>query len=141
MKGTRTSSLGFTLIELLMVLVIVGFAISLIGGLTIEWVDKAKIYNEQQILIRDLKKEAGIAFASDSSKNLIFEGTKAYILLQQSDNQEKVLLTQYSYIFFKPQRVQFNRNGFSSSDFLFFNIGGKSLKLDLSDFTIKSNEN
>lgn len=121
---------GFTLIELLIVIVLLGLAIALVGPLTIEQVESARARNEQQMLIRWLHKQSFAAFAKQQQQEFLFDGKAIY---QHSANQaEPQVITVFNYLFFLPQQITINANGYLQPDNLTLRVNQRELQISLS---------
>lgn len=128
---------GFTLIELLVVMVILGVAVSLVGSFSIDWVDKAKIHDEKQAVIRWIRQQSSNAFIKDETSSFLFDGKAIYHLPNESDaEQAKIkenIVYRCEYLFFHSQFITFNSNGYTSNNELRFNIANNEQHLNLTD--------
>ncbi|MEH8021210.1 type II secretion system protein [Rheinheimera metallidurans] len=121
--------LGFTLIELLIVIVLLGIAIALVGPLTIKQVENARARNERQMLERWLHKQSFNAFAKQQQYSFKFDGKAIYAIPQQPTEPEVV--TVFNYLFFSPQHIVINQNGYIQPDQLTFSINQREQHINL----------
>ncbi|MFC4656857.1 Tfp pilus assembly protein FimT/FimU [Rheinheimera marina] len=103
------SSRGFTLIELMIVIMLLGLVMSLVGPLTMQQVDSARARSEQESLQRWLRQQSFEAYTRQQAVQLSFDGKGVYAY--DADGR-RILLKQFSYLFFTPQHVELNVNGF-----------------------------
>lgn len=122
----RTIS-GVTLIELLVVITIMMTVLGLVGGATIDSVDRAGAQSEVISLYSLFKKSSVKAFASGSSIDLRFEGTVVHISIQGGDQGQK----QFKHLTFDDQIVSFNRNGLPNTLLISVKVRGVLRQLDL----------
>jgi prepilin-type N-terminal cleavage/methylation domain-containing protein len=137
MKMIQNRVVGFTLIELLVVMVILGVAVSLVGSFSIDWVDKAKILDEKQAVIRWIRQQSSDAFIKNDSRSFLFDGKAIYRIPNESDmEQAKItenIIYRCEYLFFHSQFITFNSNGYTSNDDLTFNIANNVQSLNLTN--------
>jgi type II secretory pathway pseudopilin PulG len=124
--GPRSVS-GVTLIELLVVITIMMTVLGLVGGATVESVDRARAQTELISLYSLFKKSSVRAFASGSSLDLRLEGAVVDILIEGRDPIQK----QFEHLLFDDQVVSFNRNGLPDTLLVTVKVRGISRQLDL----------
>lgn len=120
---------GATLLELLLVMAIMMTLIGLVGGSTIESVDRAAAQTEV-ISVYSLTKRAGVrAFASGKTVSLKFSGSSVDVFLGGS----LLLQKKYEHLRFADQTVSFNRNGIVDKLVITVSVRGidRSLNLNL----------
>jgi prepilin-type N-terminal cleavage/methylation domain-containing protein len=122
MRSTR----GFTLIELLVVITIMTTILSLVAPLMIEQVDKTKASAEYHELEQYLSDSAKVAFLKGQPVYFQFDGKQ----LKRKIGADTVQLD-FTYVFFPPQSLLINANGFTDSRYIDVISGKKSLKLEL----------
>jgi prepilin-type N-terminal cleavage/methylation domain-containing protein len=129
---------GFTLIELLIVIVLLGLAIALVGPLTVEQVENARARNEQQMLVRWLRQQSFVAFAKQQHAEFLFDGKAIY---RQSPQQADAdIVTTFDYLFFEPQHITVNQNGYVHPDVLTFTLNGREQQINLAVFLADKDE-
>ena len=126
MAGPRVAS-GVTLIELLVVVTIMMTVLGLVGGATVESVDRARAQTELISLYGLFKKSSVRAFASGRSIDLRLEGADVSILIEGRDPVQK----QFEHLLFDDQIVSFNRNGLPDTLLVTVKVRGISRQLDL----------
>ncbi|WP_052748934.1 pilus assembly FimT family protein [Arsukibacterium ikkense] len=129
---------GFTLIELLIVIVLLGMAIALVGPLTIEQVENSRARNEQQSLQRWLQQQSFTAFSRQQPAEFWLDG-KA-IFTATAPQAEPELIVTFSYLFFEPQALTINQNGYMQPDTLAVSVKGRVQQLDLFALLAGKNE-
>jgi len=119
---------GFTLIELMIVIMLLGLVMSLVGPLTFQQVETARARSEQENLKRWLRQQSFFVYSRKESIELDFDGKALY--LKKADGSRETL-KQFNYLFFPPQQIRLNINGFPHpSDLSFIRLQQKQ-KLDL----------
>lgn len=129
---------GFTLIELLIVIVLLGLAIALVGPLTIKQVDNARARNEQQMLVRWLRQQSFDSFAKQHQQKFIFDGQAIYQHI--ADQAEPQVVTVFHYLFFIPQTIIINQNGYVQPDSLTLSINQREQQVNLSSLLADKHE-
>ena len=124
--GCRRIS-GVTLIELLVVITIMMTVLGLVGGATVDSVDRARAQTEVISLYSLFKKCSVQAFASGSAIELTFEGAAVNILIDGGDQVQK----QFEHLLFDDQTVSFNRNGLPDTLLITVKVRGVPRELDL----------
>jgi prepilin-type N-terminal cleavage/methylation domain-containing protein len=149
---------GFTLIELMVVMAIVALLMSMVGPLAINAVDKANARQEMLTMKNWLRKISYRAFATGNSYQLKLSGNKVELFLISSDttsniNEEitdesnkqiPVISRTFAALFFQPQALTYNANGFVSPTSVNGQYRGKTMLLNLDDWINhqeKSDEN
>ena len=118
---------GVTLIELLVVITIMMSVLGLIGGATIESVDRAKAQTEVISVYSLFKKSSVQAFASGNVISLKFKGPEVTIFVENEQRSQK----QFQHLVFEDQAVSFNRNGLPNNLMIVVNARGVPRQLDL----------
>lgn len=113
--STRVSHAGFTLIELLVVMAIMTVLMGLVGPMTINGLEKAQARTEVMTLNRWMEDLAYRAFLSQQSIELQLTGKQAKASSPQVDFVKTV---DFEYIYFQPQTLVFNSNGFTQQQSL-----------------------
>jgi len=101
--------------------------LGLVGGATVESVDRARAQTELISLYGLFKKSSVRAFASGSSLDLRLEGAVVDILIEGRDPIQK----QFEHLLFDGQVVSFNRNGLPDTLLVTVKVRGISRQLDL----------
>lgn len=99
---------GFTLIELLVVLTIVGLLIGLVGPLTINSLNRAEARAERLKFINWLRFLSHEAYLTATPVDVEFNGKS----LQIHRPETPVINQTFEYLFFPPQVMRVNQNGF-----------------------------
>jgi len=123
---------GFTMIELLIVLAIMSTLMGLVGPLAINAYDKAQAKTEKYQLNNFINKLSYEAFTQGQTKRIDLEGNQVSIYAGEEEIPAKVF--NFKYLFFQPQYINLNSNGFTLSDTIDLQIRGQSeiMTLDLS---------
>ncbi|MDA9371660.1 type II secretion system GspH family protein [Porticoccaceae bacterium] len=103
----RTLASGMTLIELLIVLSIMMTALSLVGGLALETLDKTRAQTEVISVYSLIKKASIRAFSSGSGVMLAFDNQNLNVFVEKELQTGKT----FKYLDFPRQVILFNRNG------------------------------
>jgi prepilin-type N-terminal cleavage/methylation domain-containing protein len=144
MRKIKNRVSGFTLIELLVVMVILGVAVSLVGSFSIDWVDKAKVHDEKQAVIRWIRQQSSDAFIKDEARSYLFDGKAIYRISNEIDTEQtqtkENIAYRSEYLFFHTQSITFNSNGYASNQDLRFNIANNEQSLNLADILSIKNE-
>ena len=124
---------GFSMIELLIVIVLMGIGFSLIGPMTVDFVDKSKARNEYLQLNRWIEKQSLKHFLGTKSSSFYFNHQSIYEISEnlKSTNEPQNLIITFNYLFFESQYIRFNHNGYASSRYLTVNTKTTTKKLDL----------
>jgi len=133
---------GFTLIELMVVMSIVALLLTMVGPLAINAVDKANAKQEMLTMKNWLRKISYRAFATGNAYQLKLAGKKAELFaieseMEQSDEIQQLspLITHtFESLFFQPQILTYNKNGFVSPTQLQGTYRNKTLSVDLSQW-------
>jgi len=124
---SRSAISGVTLIELLVVITIMMTVLGLVGGATLDSVDRARAQTEVISLYSLFKKSSVQAFASGRAINLSLEGAAVDISIEDGDRVQK----QFEHLFFDDQTVSFNRNGLPDTLLVTVKVRGVPRELDL----------
>lgn len=130
---------GFTLIELLIVIVLLGMAIALVGPLTIEQVENSRARNEQQKLVRWLQQQSFVAFSRQQHAEFLFDGKAIYTAPAQPGEAE--IIVNFNYLFFEPQALTINTNGYIQPHNLAVSVKGRSEQITLFGALAAKHEN
>ena len=133
---------GFTLIELMVVMSIVALLLTMVGPLAINAVDKANAKQEMLTMKNWLRKISYRAFTTGTAYQLKLAGKKAELFaieseMEQSDERQQLspLITHtFESLFFQPQVLTYNKNGFVSPTMLQGTYRNNTLKVDLSQW-------
>ncbi len=106
--GEKKRLLGFSLIELLVVISILAGLLVLVGGLTVNSVEKAQAQTELVGFSNMIKKISFRAFASGNSIALSLDENRAKV----SRNRKIMAEEFFDHINFSEQEIIFNRNGY-----------------------------
>lgn len=119
---------GFTLIELLVVMAVLGIVMSLVGPLALNSFEKAQARIEIMTLTRWMDDLSYRAFLSHQDVILELKGKQAYA----SSNKVSFAKTiDFEYLYFQPQTVTFNRNGFSQLEEIRYQKGNQQIAIQL----------
>jgi prepilin-type N-terminal cleavage/methylation domain-containing protein len=117
---------GFTLIELLVVIAIMTTVLSLVAPLMIEQIDKTKAAAEYRELEQYLSDSAKVAFLKGQPIRFHFNGKQLRRIMA-----EETVKLDFRYLFFPPQQLSINANGFISQSHLNIVSGNKSQQINL----------
>lgn len=123
-----TRKAGFTLIELLVVITIMTTLLSLVGPLMIEQVDKTRAAAEYQQLEQYISDSAKVAFLKGQAVRFSFDGKQ---LKRDIGTDQSVI--DFQYLFFMPQSLLINANGFSRQQHIKLRRGNTELRLELAE--------
>jgi len=112
-EGSKLNN-GFTLIELITVMSIMVIILSLVGPLTIKFIDKAQAQSEFITLKNSLKKVSYLSFASATPQMLTFENKQLIISKPNTENKKFT----FKFLTFSPQKISFNSRGYTSPEVL-----------------------
>lgn len=145
-KSYDQKNKGFTLIELMVVMAIVALLLTMVGPLAIGAVDKANAKQEMLTMKNWLKKISYRAFATGQKYQLKLSGKQAELFaitndaeqnVERSDENDEqqqlspVITHSFENLFFQPQVLTYNANGFVSPTTLQGTYRNKTLQLDL----------
>jgi prepilin-type N-terminal cleavage/methylation domain-containing protein len=131
---------GVTLIELLIVMVLVGLLLSLVGPFTFNLIDSASARNEKMQLIRWVKSESFSSFSQENNRRFKLEGQRIYQQPSKANITNWSTLKQFEYLFFEPQILEFNKQGYPRPDVIDYRIQGVEEQLDLAKLFGSQNE-
>ena len=114
----KAKNKGFTLIELITVLSIMAIGLTLVGPLTINFIDKAQAQSEFISLKNNLKKISFNAFANATGHTLLFEG-RQLIIMPLNGTEKKMT---FEYLNFDKQQVLINARGYTTPEILKVNF-------------------
>ncbi len=117
---------AFTLLELLVVMSIVGLALSWVGPLVLEQVDKTKANAEVKQLEQYIDMTLAGAYLAGQPVVLQFNGRQ--LQRQQHGVAEQV---NFDYLFFQPQQLKINANGQLAQTRLQFTSLTKQLEISV----------
>lgn len=98
---------GITLIELLVVIAIMMTALTIVGGLTIETVEKANAQSEIVSIYSAVKKSSVLAFSTGRLVVLSFADQRLEISIGGAVYQ----VNDFDQLYFESQTITFSRNG------------------------------
>ena len=119
---------GFTLIELLVVMAIMSVLMGLVGPLTINGLEKAQARTEVMTLTRWLDDLAYRAFLSQQSIHLQLSGKQA---TASSVDVGFLKSVDFEYLYFQPQSLVFNTNGFTQQQQIQYQHNEETLSIVL----------
>jgi prepilin-type N-terminal cleavage/methylation domain-containing protein len=120
--------MGFTLIELLVVMAIMSVLMGLVGPLTINGLEKAQARTEVMTLTRWLDDLAYRAFLSQQNINLQLKGKQ---VTASSPEVGFVKYVDFEYLYFQPQNLVFNTNGFTQQQHIQYQHNEETLSIVL----------
>ncbi|WP_088331523.1 prepilin-type N-terminal cleavage/methylation domain-containing protein [Lacimicrobium sp. SS2-24] len=120
---------GFTLIELLVVITIMMTVMGLVGGLTVDMLDKYKVKSEQKQVFAILNALSQRAFVLERTYRVQFADSMLIGLDEQSN--QPVIEQSFESIRFPKQSISLNRQGLPSQESLFIRVEGESKRLSL----------
>ena len=123
----KNGSLGFSLFELLVVISIIAGLVTLLGGLTNNFLQKAQAQTELVGFSNMIKKTSVRAFASGTSLALSLDKNRAQLYKNRKIMAEKF----FDHISFSEQEIIFNRNGYPDVSSVSIGIRDKSRELAL----------
>jgi prepilin-type N-terminal cleavage/methylation domain-containing protein len=121
-------NMGFTLIELLVVMAIMSVLMGLVGPLTINGLEKAQARTEVMTLTRWLDDLAYRAFLSQQNIHLQLNGKQATASSPEVDFVKSV---DFEYLYFQPQSLVFNTNGFTQQQHIQYQHNEETLSIAL----------
>lgn len=129
----KNTPLGFTMIELLIVMAIVSSLMALVGPLVIDSYEKAQAKVEMQQLNNYISRLSYGAFADGQAKVIRLEGKQATIFNDSDEQPSREFL--FEHLFFQPQEIYLNTNGFTVTRTVDVQIRGKTrvLTIELGD--------
>ncbi|MAD02164.1 MAG: hypothetical protein CMK65_00865 [Pseudoalteromonas sp.] len=104
---------GFTLIELLVTLTIAGLLVSFVGPTTLQQFEASKAKAEHQQLISVIRTVSNQSFSSNEVNELELIDNQ----LKSTVHLSTKALT-YNFISFPQQKIVFNANGFTQTEFI-----------------------
>lgn len=132
MLGFNKQERGFTLIELMVILVIMGTLLSLVGPMAVKNVEKMGIKTEEMQFKNWLSKSVFVAFNRGESIEVKLEGYSVTAQVRSSNEQLKTIDSiRFDSLFFQPQDIYFNKNGFFRPETVYYQLAGESYELDL----------
>lgn len=123
-----TRKTGFTLIELLVVITIMTTLLSLVGPLMIEQVDKTRAAAEYHQLEQYISDSAKVAFLKGQAVRFRFDGKQLKRAIGTDEN-----VVDFQYLFFMPQSLLINANGFSIQQRITVRRANTELQLELAE--------
>lgn len=150
-SNQHKSHRGFTLIELMVVMVILGTMLSLVAPLAVKNVDKAKVRTEIAQLNNWINKISFSSYYKGLSTIAFFDGksVSVYVLPKKQVNvaddeqNEKTVIDRIDFdsLFFQPQQIEFNKNGFPQQEKLTYQLNDELITLNVLDIVYQRNEN
>lgn len=111
---------GATLLELIVVMTLMITMLGLVGGSTIESVDRAEAQTEVISVYSLIKKGSMRAFTSGKRIELAFTGSKVKVHMGSSVVSEHL----FEHLSFDDQTIVFNRNGFANTTKITVDVRG-----------------
>jgi hypothetical protein len=89
-----------------------------------------------------LQKQSFAAFAKQQNADFLFDGKAIYLQQPQQTTPpgEPELITTFSYLFFAPQQISINQNGYIQPDLLTFTLNQREQQLNLAYLLADKNE-
>ncbi|MDN4503137.1 type II secretion system protein [Alteromonadaceae bacterium BrNp21-10] len=119
---------GFTLIELLVVMAILSIVMGLVGPLALNSVDKAQARTEVMTLTRWLDNLSYRAFLSQQEIHIELNGKQA---IASSGLVDYVKSVDFDYLYFQPQSLLLNHNGFSQKRQIQYHFNEQTMVIQL----------
>lgn len=123
-------SRGFSLIELVIVMLIGSMLLLLVGSLSSNQVTRAERIEDEFLLNRTIQLAKREAFFSGQSYRLKLDGKQLLLASSVDDSSKQV---DFNVIFFPPQELTINRNGFVSPAKILFSTPFGPKEFDLND--------
>lgn len=118
---------GATLLELLVVMTIMLTLTGLVGGTSVNSIDRAAAQTEVISVYSTLKKAAARAFSSGKKVLIEFSGPDMEVYF----GKELAVRRVFSHLKFNDQVVRFNRNGVANTILVKVSVRGTERSLDL----------
>lgn len=119
---------GATLLELLVVMTLMMTMLGLVGSGTVNGVARVQAQTEV-ITVYGLIKKTGVrSFASGRPHEIIFDADDATLTYKDGI----LHVVSFKYLWFAPQKIIFNRNGYPNRVSVTANVRGKNTLLDFS---------
>ncbi|WP_299791216.1 prepilin-type N-terminal cleavage/methylation domain-containing protein [uncultured Shewanella sp.] len=138
MLGFSHKSQGFTLIELMVILVIMGVLLSLVGPLAVNNLDKVTVKTEEKQLQNWLIKTSFSAFNRGTPLSVNLQGHQVVVyaatpleLEGNSADTDPIDLITFETLFFQPQTLLLNKNGFPSADTVEYQLTDKQFSINV----------
>jgi prepilin-type N-terminal cleavage/methylation domain-containing protein len=126
--ATRRQAAGFTLIEILIVVVIMGFVVSLVGGIGADRLDKVRAREERVSVQRAIEGAAFRAFAEGRETRIEFGGDR--IVVRPAGTPELTLALEHWKAPAGPE-ILISRNGVARPPVLTLRRGDGDYAMDL----------
>jgi type II secretory pathway pseudopilin PulG len=125
------------------VIVMLGIAISLVGPLTINQVDKFKAKNEELLFQRWIKQASYNAFYLEKTEVYLLDGKsiteQSHSNTTESVNNQPVELI-FNHLFFPPAILSINSNGYITPDSVNYSIRGQKRIFIIADILTEYDE-
>lgn len=132
-------------------MVILGTMLSLVAPLAVKNVDKAKVRTEITQLNNWINKVSFISYFRGLSTIASFDGksVSVYVLPKKQVNvvddeqNDKTVIDRIDFdsLFFQPQQIEFNKNGFPQQETLTYQLNDELITLNVLDIVYQRNEN
>lgn len=134
-----TKTHGFTLIELMVVMLIMASLLALVGGASVKGYESVQKKTELMNLSNAITTLSYRAFSSGRQIELSFKGHAVEAIYIPPFDDESVLYSKtFDYIFFQPQKLLFNRNGFPFTSNIRVQTGNMDHLLDVYNILLKA---
>ena len=98
---------GVTLIELLVVIALVAIVTGMVGGLTLDSLDKVRAKTEEISIMSLLKQSGARAFSTGNVITLKFSGQELSVF-----SEKKLMIKEtFKFLYFNDQQIEFNQKG------------------------------
>lgn len=142
MSGFSCTTKGFTLIELMVILVIMGVLLSLVGPLAVQNLDKVTVKTEEKQFQNWLIKTSFSAFNRGSPLALNLQGHQVVVYAAtqfeqegsseaNSEDTDPIDSITFETLFFQPQTLLLNKNGFPSADTVEYQLTDKQFSINV----------
>lgn len=102
--------------------------LSLVAPLMIEQVDKTRAAAEYQQLEQYVSDSAKVAFLKGQALDIRFDGKRLRRVMGDDES-----IVDFTYLFFTPQTLRINANGFTRQEVINVRRGNVELQLDLTE--------
>jgi len=127
---------AFTLIELMVVMAILALLMSLVGPMAINSVERAKSRQEMMSVKNWLRVVSARAFNTGQAHVIKFSGKQAQLYTQNDYESESapIIERDFESLFFQPQLLAYNKNGFVEQKLLTGTNRGQDLEINLNSW-------
>ncbi|WP_108947131.1 pilus assembly FimT family protein [Shewanella halifaxensis] len=131
MLAFNRSNKGFTLIELMVILLIMGVLLSLVGPLAVKNVDKTNSRTEELQLKNWFDKVSQSAFYRSQIVTISLQGRAVNATVDVAASKVKIDSIMFDSLFFPPQELELNKNGFFKQESVNYQSADKRFKITL----------